>query len=85
MEDSEWGENQTPIASGERLLMYSDGLLEARDQTGEDYGMDRLTASLQSTQKLPLEQALEQIETDVRRFCQGRLGDDLAILVMERV
>lgn len=84
LDESEWGENQTPIGEGERLLMYSDGLLEARDQEGEDYGMERLTRSLQATQGLSLEQALEQIESDVRRFCQGRLSDDLAILVMER-
>ncbi len=84
MDDSEWGENQTSIAPGERLLMYSDGLLEARNENGEDYGMERLTASLRATQKLPLEKALERVESDVRRFCQGRLSDDLAILVMER-
>lgn len=84
MDDSEWGENQTSIAPGERLLMYSDGVLEARDESGEDYGMERLTASLRATQKLPLEKALERVESDVRRFCQGRLSDDLAILMMER-
>jgi hypothetical protein len=84
MEDSEWGEEQTSIASGERLLMYSDGLLEARGPNGEDYGMERLEASFQGTQELALEGALEKVEADVRRFCQGRLGDDLAILMMER-
>lgn len=84
MEDSEWGEEQTSIASGERLLIYSDGLLEARSPSGEDYGMERLEASFQGTHKVALEQALEKVEADVRQFCQGRLSDDLAILMMER-
>jgi len=84
LEESEWGESQTPIAAGERLLMYSDGLLEARNSEREDYGMDRLAASLRGTQSLTLERALEQVESDVRRFCQGKLSDDLAILMMER-
>ncbi|MBS2033442.1 serine/threonine-protein phosphatase [bacterium] len=84
MEDAEWGEQQTPVASRERLLMYSDGLLEARNQSGEDYGMERLQASLRATLRLGLEDALNQVESDVRNFCQGRLGDDLAILMMER-
>lgn len=84
IEDSEWGEEQTSIASGERLLIYSDGLLEARSPSGEDYGMERLEASFQGTHKVALEQALEKVEADVRQFCQGRLSDDLAILMMER-
>ena len=84
LEESEWGEGQTAIAAGERLLMYSDGLLEARNSEREDYGMERLAASLQATQSVSLERALEQVESDVRRFCQGKLGDDLAILMMER-
>lgn len=84
LDDSEWGERQTALAQGERLLMYSDGMLEARNEHGEDYGMERLMASLRSTQRLGLERALERVESDVRQFCQGRLGDDLAILVMER-
>ena len=84
LDESEWGERQTALAQGERLLMYSDGLLEARNEHGEDYGMERLMASLRSTQSLGLERSLERVESDVRQFCQGRLGDDLAILVMER-
>ena len=84
MEDAEWGEEQTPLASGERLLMYSDGLLEARDQSAQDYGLERLENSLRSTLRQPLEGALARVESDVRTFCQGRLGDDLAILMMER-
>lgn len=84
LEESEWGESQTAIAAGERLLMYSDGLLEARNSEREDYGMERLAASLQATQSLSLERALEQVESDVRHFCKGKLSDDLAILMMER-
>lgn len=84
LEDSEWEERQTRLKSGERLLMYSDGLLEARNRQGEDFGLERLSQSLLNTQSLPLDGALEEIEAQVRQHCHGKLSDDLAILMMER-
>ena len=84
LDETVWEERQTSLGSGERLIMYSDGLLEARNRQGEDFGMERLAHHLQSTQSLPLDAALEGIEAQVRLFCHGKLSDDLALLMMER-
>jgi len=34
-----------PLLPGERIFMYSDGLVEARNQDDEMFGTDRLEAS----------------------------------------
>ncbi|MBT9588994.1 serine/threonine-protein phosphatase [bacterium] len=84
LDESEWEERQVPLTSGERLIMYSDGLLEARNREGVDFGMERLAQHLRQSQSLPLDAALEEIEAQVRLHCHGKLSDDLAILMMER-
>ena len=33
------------LAPGESLLLYSDGLIEAQDAGGEEYGIPRLSAA----------------------------------------
>jgi len=40
-------EAQGTISGGERLLLYSDGLVEAHDPQGEMYGIPRLYEKLQ--------------------------------------
>lgn len=85
LEESEWEERQLPMAPGERLIVCSDGVLEARGREGPEFGQESLSLALRETCRLPLEQALEQVEGRVRSHCQGRLQDDLALLMMERV
>lgn len=42
-------EREAVIAPGDNLLLYSDGLVEAHDPTGDMYGFPRLRAALSST------------------------------------
>lgn len=84
IEESDWEERVTPMHEGDRLILFSDGLLEARDRQGVEFGADSLEVLLKLTQRMPLDEALQHIENQVRRHCQGKLGDDLAMLMMER-
>ncbi len=84
MDDSQWEERALCMQSGERLLLYSDGILEARDQSGEDFGSLRLEQLWKGVGQLPLEAALDGLEERLKDYCQGKPGDDLALLVMER-
>ncbi len=38
------------LEPGDTLVAYSDGVLECRNRAGEEFGLDRLTASLQASQ-----------------------------------
>lgn len=84
LEENQWNERELNLGSGDRLLLYSDGILEARSPEGEDFGNARLERTWHQLGKLPLEEALTLLEERVKGFCQGKLGDDLALLVMER-
>ncbi|MGI9080115.1 MAG: PP2C family protein-serine/threonine phosphatase [Acidimicrobiales bacterium] len=66
---------------GDRLLLYTDGLVEARgpDQSFFEMAPDTLS----SLTKRSLDSALEGLVDKVRRHTGGRFDDDLALLLAE--
>jgi serine phosphatase RsbU (regulator of sigma subunit) len=71
---------ETRLAAGDRLLMFTDGLVEARDAEGNFADLRRTVASLPTA---PIESVLEQMLQGLRDEIGGELGDDLALLLAE--
>ena len=67
---------------GDRLFLYTDGLIEARDRQGEFVDVHKL---LESVGAVDLEAALDAVLSGLRAAVGGALGDDLAMLVAEYV
>jgi serine phosphatase RsbU (regulator of sigma subunit) len=74
------------LAPEDVLVMFTDGVPEARNRAGEQYGYDAprdLLARL-DTSALTAEQIKDAIVSDVYRCCGGsRLSDDMAIVVIK--
>jgi serine phosphatase RsbU (regulator of sigma subunit)/anti-sigma regulatory factor (Ser/Thr protein kinase) len=68
------------LGHGDRLLLYTDGLIEARDADGRFVEVDRAIRTLPTA---PLDVALEEILLTLRDQAGGDLGDDLAMLLAE--
>jgi phosphoserine phosphatase RsbU/P len=67
------------------LVLYSDGITEARDAAGAEYGLNRLIADLQVNSHLPPPAIVEEISGRVARFTgHSPLADDRSILVLAR-
>lgn len=71
-----------PLHHGDRLLLYTDGLLEATNSAGEFYGRDRLAALLLQTNSLPADQAADAILAAVRGWHQTQ-EDDLTLILCD--
>jgi serine phosphatase RsbU (regulator of sigma subunit) len=70
-------------AGGDRLLMYTDGLSEARDARGEFFRVSSLDADLRSGS---VERAIDGVVDAVSQHVPGgRLEDDLALVVVEHL
>jgi GAF domain-containing protein len=69
------------LAPGSRLLLYTDGILEARDASREFVQLERVVAPLAAGG--PIEDVLGRILEGLRALVGGNLGDDLALLVAE--
>lgn len=68
-----------PVGPGDALLVYSDGITEARDPTGEDFGEWRLREFVDAYagSGLPTGIFLQLLRRTVREFCGARgLSDD---------
>jgi phosphoserine phosphatase RsbU/P len=67
---------------GDRLLLYTDGLTEARDGAGDFFPLLEHADLVRSG---TIENALDELLEQVRRFVPGGgLGDDLAAVLLER-
>jgi serine phosphatase RsbU (regulator of sigma subunit) len=71
-----------PWPVGSRLLMYTDGVSEARDREGVFLPVPSLAPALRVGQ---VDEALDGVLDTVRRHVpDGRLNDDLAVVLLER-
>ncbi|WP_285574753.1 PP2C family protein-serine/threonine phosphatase [Streptomyces sp. RTGN2] len=64
---------------GDQLLLYTDGVTEARDRTGTFYPLGDRTALLAGADA---QAALEMLREDVVRHVDGPLHDDAAMLLL---
>ncbi|MBX3357409.1 MAG: SpoIIE family protein phosphatase [Phycisphaeraceae bacterium] len=61
---------------GDILLVVSDGFFEWMSTQGEQFGVERLTASFLAAAALPSEQIIERIRADVEAFTAGTQQPD---------
>ena len=83
--DESPGLNQSTVtlAAGDRLILFTDGFVEAKSPDGEVFGDHRLETSLLELASLPSDALVEHVVEDVERFAAGKLDDDLTMLVIE--
>ncbi|MFG2523519.1 PP2C family protein-serine/threonine phosphatase [Streptomyces sp. NPDC048527] len=71
---------QVDFAPGEQLLLYTDGVTEARDGAGDFYPLGERAAGL--LKETDAQAALETLREDVVRHAAGPLHDDAAMLLL---
>ena len=71
---------------GDRILLYTDGVVEAENPREEEFGTVRLARCLNATRKLPIEESLDSILSRVNKWCcESEPRDDISILALEVV
>lgn len=70
-----------PFAVGDRLLLYTDGVIEAR---GRDNGFFPLAEAMERVSAHTPQDYLEQLHEELVRHTHGHLADDVAMLLVER-
>lgn len=80
-EGASWHPETIPLAPGEQLVIYTDGVVEAKG-AGERFGDDRLRAELAGAEG-PLA-AIRRITRALDGFIGGESDDDVAVVVVRR-
>jgi sigma-B regulation protein RsbU (phosphoserine phosphatase) len=76
------GAERVRLNSGDCLALYTDGITEAANANGEEFGTDRLRALLSADRASGLLAQHAQILEGVRQFANGKLGDDATLVLV---
>lgn len=77
-------EDEKQLADGDRLVFYTDGVVECEDEKGVFFGQERLLALLRKLQEEPLERLLDNLLAALVGFT-GAAGfrDDVSLVGIE--
>lgn len=80
-------ETEIPLEIGDAVVLYTDGISEAKSHIGEMYEMDRVAKSLEKHGYLPsAESIFEHMTTDFVSFVQEYVQvDDITMIVLKYV
>lgn len=85
LEDSEYEEDSVALEPGGLLVIYSDGITEARSEDNEEFGEERLSEVVMKHKDLSPQDLIQRITESVKEFA-GNLPqmDDMTLVVVKR-
>lgn len=83
-EDEQFSQQTVALETGDRLLMYSDGLPDTMNDDGEVFGAARFLESVTQLNRLSLDEMIRSLMSDLGKW-RGETGgkDDVSILAFE--
>jgi hypothetical protein len=75
-------EHTVEFTSGDRLILYSDGLIEAIDDDGEPFGFERFEKTIVTNGQASADEMKKALLTAVRKFTRNRPPEDDQTLVV---
>lgn len=83
--DSFLEENELRIEPGDVVTMYTDGVIEAQNKAGCEFGRDNLCQVIRSNAQKKSQKLLNSITSHVSKFSgQSNFTDDITLLILKR-
>ncbi len=80
--DGAYEQASLELLPGDRLVMFTDGITEAADSNGREFGEERLLALLRANPEASAADLRDAIMQDVTQFCREEFADDATILTV---
>lgn len=85
MPDAEYPLQEIEIEKGDLIICYSDGVVEAKKESGEFFGIDKFKNTILSNATLSVKDIGENIFKSVELFTKDdRLSDDLSLIILRK-
>jgi serine phosphatase RsbU (regulator of sigma subunit) len=79
------GVEERQLFQGDILVLYTDGVTEAFNDAGEDFGEDRLVEGLRRRRREPLHALIGSIVAEVRAFSTAEQHDDITLIAAKSI
>ncbi len=86
MEEAEFTQKEVKLNKGEIVLLYTDGITEARDKKGREFGEERIIQAFKDKQGLSSQQAIQVLRDSLSAFV-GRTPqhDDITLMALKAI
>ena len=81
---AEYTSRTIPLQAGDRIVLYTDGLPEGANAAGEEFGTERLSATLLSNRALSPAECAQRTVDAVQQWSASQ-NDDLTVLVCDYI
>lgn len=87
MADPDYPVCNLPIRSGDRFLLYTDGVIEPENASGDSFGDRKLEEVVRNNQSRPPSEMSDQLLSEIRLWRPAALGqqDDITLIVIDVV
>jgi len=82
--DSKYMEDKISYTDGDILILYTDGVTEAINTSGDEFGLENLKTVVSNSKDLKAQEILDNILESVNNFTRGTPQfDDITLLIMK--
>jgi PAS domain S-box-containing protein len=79
-----FSQKEMNLAPGDKIVLYTDGILDQTNAAGERYGKERLYNTLQEHRNEPLQKTMQLIKDSLVKFANSEgSDDDISLLMIE--
>jgi len=84
-ENSEFEEQEVILDKGDRILFYTDGIIEAKNKDGFEFGIDNVMSIYKKNADNSISNLINSIKDAVFEFSNNKVEDDVTIAIFEVV
>jgi sigma-B regulation protein RsbU (phosphoserine phosphatase) len=82
--DTQYGQLSIPMVPGDRLFVYTDGIIDTPSPEGESFGLPRLKAVLDANPKSSLSELKSEVLKTLHEYAEkGLTHDDITLIALE--
>ncbi len=77
---------EVPLQNGDKVIAYTDGILEYPNATGDIFGKERLIRTLQKYANSPVQTLMDRVQMSLKEFSgSANPNDDASIMAIEYI
>jgi serine phosphatase RsbU (regulator of sigma subunit) len=81
--DQKYQTSQVPVSSGSSLIMYTDGLIEARKEDSDPFGEAGVIDAVTKSCEMTAHKMAQSIIKEALDYSNDSLRDDIALLILK--